>query len=217
MAEPASPTGLNATSASVLGLLAIEDWPRPWTSYELAKQAGRSLHWFWPRAERQFISVPKKLVELGYAEAHDHPTGRRAGTRYSVTPSGRAALRTWLDEPGASVRIEGEEIIRVFLADQGDIDQLRATLRRVAAGVAEDRRRLGRITAEMDSGGTSKRASVNALSLRLVSDLQATVQQWADWALEETADWADPRAPWTGAKVIFDDVVAGGGPRPSDR
>ncbi|HEX7738571.1 MAG TPA: hypothetical protein VF426_02855, partial [Marmoricola sp.] len=68
--ETSPANGLNATSASVLGLLAIEDWPRPWTSYELAKQAGRSLYWFWPRAERQFISVPKKLVSLGYAEAH---------------------------------------------------------------------------------------------------------------------------------------------------
>jgi len=208
MAEPVSPTGLNATSASVLGLLAIEDWPRPWTSYELAKQAGRSLHWFWPRAERQFISVPKKLVELGYAEAHDHPTGRRAGTRYAVTSSGRAALRAWLDEPGMSVRVEGEEIIRVFLADQGDIDQLRATLRRVASGVAGDRRRLARITAEMDPESISGRAAVNALSLRLVSDLQATVERWADWALQETADWVDPRDPWTGAKAVFDDVAA---------
>ena len=200
--------GLNATSASVLGLLAIEDWPRPWTSYELAKQAGRSLYWFWPRAERQFISVPKKLVSLGYAEAHDHPTGRRAGTRYTITPAGRTALRAWLDTSGSSVRFEGDEIIRVFLADQGDIDQLRATLTRVAETAHADRGRLARITAGMDPAADTGRAAVNALSLRLISDLQATVEQWAAWALHETADWTDTHAPWPGASRVFEDVAS---------
>ena len=206
--ETSPANGLNATSASVLGLLAIEDWPRPWTSYELAKQAGRSLYWFWPRAERQFISVPKKLVSLGYAEAHDHPTGRRAGTRYTITAVGRTALQTWLAGTGSSVRFEGEEIIRVFLADQGDIGQLRATLARISRTAADDRRSLGRITAEMDPSARTGRAAVNALSLRLISDLQTTVEKWADWALAETADWTGPRAMWPGAAEVFRDVAA---------
>ncbi len=208
MAESASTAGLNATSASVLGLLAIEDWPRPWTSYELAKQAGRSLHWFWPRAERQFISVPRKLVELGYAAAHDHATGRRAGTRYTITGTGRAALRDWLDRPGGSVRFEGDEIIRVFFADQGDLTQLRTTLTRIAETVAQDRRNLGRIASDMDLATASRREAVNALTIRLISDLHETVQQWAAWALDETSDWSEPAAVWPAARGIFEEVAA---------
>lgn len=217
MAESGSTTGLNATSASVLGLLGIDDWPRPWTSYELAKQAGRSLYWFWPREERQFISVPKKLVELGYADAHDHRTGRRAGTRYTITQAGRRALRAWLEasEAGASVRFEGEEIVRVFLADQADIDQLRATLHRMAATVDKDRRALAQIAAEVDADSPSRRMAVNALSIRLISDLQETVQNWTRWALAETTDWDDSRLAWSETKHIFDDVVAAGADQPS--
>jgi DNA-binding PadR family transcriptional regulator len=208
VAEPTSPTGLNATSASLLGLLAIEDWPRPWTSYELAKQAGRSLHWFWPRAQRRLLAVPKKLVELGYADAHDHPTGQRTGTRYTITDAGRSALDTWLGETGHGVTIESDELIRVFFAAQADIGQLRATLRRIADHTAGDRARLATIAADVDQNVMRGRGNVNALSIRLVSDLQATIEHWAAWALDETAEWQDPQTPWDGAEQVFREVVA---------
>src|SRR5688500_2033652 len=76
---------LGTTAAALLGLLAL----RPWTTYELAKQAQRSLQWFWPRAERKLYDEPKKLVTLGYATAEVHRTGRRRSTVYSITPAGR--------------------------------------------------------------------------------------------------------------------------------
>ena len=104
MTTPQVAPALTPTEAGLLGLLAIEDWPRPWTSYELAKQAGRSLAWFWPRAARQFIRLPRRLVDLGYAKDHDHPTGRRAGTRYTITAAGREALGEWLAVPSGSLR-----------------------------------------------------------------------------------------------------------------
>lgn len=207
MAEPTSPTGLNATSASLLGLLAIEDWPRPWTSYELAKQASRSLHWFWPRAQRRLFVVPKKLVALGYADARDHPTGKRAGTRYAITPAGRAALGTWLGEDGHGVTIEAEALIKVFFADQGDIDQLRTTLRRIAEQADADRARLADTVVDMDGRALRGRSGVNALSIRLVADVHAAVTHWAAWALSQTAGWQDPRAPWDGADQVFDEVI----------
>jgi DNA-binding PadR family transcriptional regulator len=204
MAAPSSPTRLNATSASLLGLLAIDDWPRPWTSYELAKQAKRSLHWFWPRAQRRLLAVPRQLVALGYAEAHEHPTGQRPATRYTITDAGREAFRAWLAENGESVHIEAEEVIRVFFAEQGDIGQLRATLQRIATSTAEDRANLARIAAELDLHTLHGRSNVNALSIQLVTDLQTTVERWASWALEQTASWDDPTTPWDGAAEIFE-------------
>jgi DNA-binding PadR family transcriptional regulator len=210
VADPAAPSsasptpgpapGLNATSASVLGLLAIEDWPRPWTTYELAKQAGRSLGWFWPRAERQLYTVPERLVAKGYAESHEHQTGNRPATRFVITPAGRAALRGWLDGPGAPVRVEAEELVRVFFADQAGPDELRATLRRMLGQVEQDRRSLAQITAGTEPGAVTGRHAVNALALRLVADLQDAVRAWALWALDDTADWAytSPDGPEAG-------------------
>ena len=56
--EPARPI----TGYAVLGLLSL----RPWTTYELAQQVRRSLHWFWTRAERRIYEEPKRLVENGW-------------------------------------------------------------------------------------------------------------------------------------------------------
>lgn len=207
---------LTPTEAGLLGLLAIPNWPRPWTSYELAKQAGRSLAWFWPRVERQFIRLPRRLVELGFAESHDHPTGRRAGTRYTITEAGRAALADWLRRPGGSISFEGENIMRVFLADSADIAALRAAISGIAAGARADRARLAGIVAHPDVAAVSQRDAVNALSIRLVADLHETVQRWAQWALAETSTWTDPRDPWPAAATIFAQVCATPDPPPAE-
>lgn len=201
---------LNATSASLLGLLAIEDWPRPWTSYELAKQAGRSLNWFWPRAQRQLLAVPPKLVELGLAEAHPHQRGLRKGTRYTITPAGRAALKHWFaSEPGhTGLSFEAEDVIRVFFGEHGSVQDLRRTLTRLRDQAISDRRELAEVATAIEARAIPGRRSVNALSIRLVCDLQETVRDWAQWALAETEDWSDPRQSWPGAEEVFAGVAA---------
>lgn len=210
MTGDAARTELTATEAGLLGLLSIDSWPRPWTSYELAKQAGRSIGWFWPRAQRQFIRLPRQLVERGFAEAHDHPTGRRAGTRYTITDAGRGALQQWLRHTAGSITIEGENLIRVFFAERMGAAGLRATLTAIADSVAEDRARLATIAAHQDITRDSDRAAVNALTIRLVSDVHDTIARWAQWALAETEGWADPRDPWPAAEQVFDEVIAAG-------
>src|SRR6476620_9183008 len=82
------------TSFAILGLLSL----RTWSTYELAKQVSRSLHWFWPRAERKLYDEPKVLVADGLATASKSFTGERPRTVYEITDAGRAALTAWLDE-----------------------------------------------------------------------------------------------------------------------
>ena len=62
---------LTPTSFAMLGLLAIQ----PWTTYELAKQMQRSVHFFWPRAERKLYDEPKRLAALGLASSRSVATG----------------------------------------------------------------------------------------------------------------------------------------------
>jgi PadR family transcriptional regulator AphA len=45
---------LTTTSYAILGLLAI----KPWSTYELAAQMRRNLHYFWPRAESNLYAEP---------------------------------------------------------------------------------------------------------------------------------------------------------------
>ena len=74
---------LTTTSYAILGLLAI----RPWSTYELAGQMRRNLHYFWPRAESNLYAEPKRLVEGGFAQAQSQPVGKRRRTVYSITNS----------------------------------------------------------------------------------------------------------------------------------
>lgn len=95
---------LSATTAGLLGLLSL----RPFTTYELAQQAQRSLRWFLPRAERHLYGEAKRLAKAGLATAEVGYTGRRRTTTYAITSAGRAALGEWLSQEPAPPSLECE-------------------------------------------------------------------------------------------------------------
>ena len=188
---PSFPT---TTSYAVLGLLSV----RSWTTYELAKQVQRSLNWFWPRAERKLYDEPKQLATQGYAVATERFTGKRRSREYAITDEGRAALADWLGEPAAPRALEFEGMVKVFFADSGDLDQLRATLRSIADEAQERVSAIGAFAA-----GTHpfpERAHISALALPLQLDQESAVLQWARWALEQVELWKDTKDPggWDG-------------------
>ncbi len=176
------------TTYAVLGLLALRDW----TTYELAKQMQRSLHWFWPRAERKLYDEPKRLVADGFATASAEATGKRPKTVYSITPKGRAALADWLDQPSATRTIEWEGLVRVFFADAGSLEQLRANVDRLV-GDCEARvlRLADTVQAGLDEPRFPGRVHLQALCLRALFEQELTTLRWARWARDEVATWED--------------------------
>jgi PadR family transcriptional regulator, regulatory protein AphA len=192
------------TSYAILGLLAVRDW----TTYELAKQVRRSLHWFWPRAERKLYDEPKRLVEQGLATATSERTGQRPRTLYSITPDGRTALRDWLHEPPEPPSVEFEGMVKVFFADGGTKADLLATIDAIEAEAAA---RLDQLAAMAGTRPIAfpSRAHLNALTLRLSCDQEATVLRWARWAREQVATWESSVDPgrWDGIAVL--DEIAG--------
>lgn len=189
MPNPTTPAP-STTSFALLGLLRL----RPWTTYELAKQVQRSLGWFWPRAERSLYDEPKKLVAAGLATATEERTGKRPRTVYAITTEGRRALRRWLGEPSEPPALEFEAMVKVFFADGGTLEQLRATLDRVEAA-AEDRRRQLRQMIDDSTEGPYEfvdRVHVNALGLRFQLDHEQHVAAWARWARGVVDTWESP-------------------------
>ena len=181
---------LTTTSYAVLGLLAL----RPWTTYELAKQVQRSLGWFWPRAERKLYDEPKRLVAAGLATATEQRTGNRPKTVYAITAAGLKALRRWLDADSSPPALEMEAMVKVFFADAGTLEQLRATLQSIAdtaqARIAELRSMIeGSMTQPYEF---EQRWSINALALRFSLDDEENKARWARWALEQTSTWRSP-------------------------
>jgi DNA-binding PadR family transcriptional regulator len=164
------------TSYAVLGLLAL----KPWTTYELARQSERSLRWFFPRAERAVYLEAKRLVALGWAQSTKTATGRRTSTVYTITRTGRTALRAWLGAPSAPPQLESEAAIKIFFADQGGTQHLRATVELLAEQSDDALDRLAALAA--GAFNFPDRMRTNVLSMRLVSDVHQALADWAEWA-----------------------------------
>lgn len=189
---------LTATSFAILGLLAL----RPWRSYDLAKQARRSLSHIWPRAESNLYAEAKRLVAGGYATARRERTGERQRTVYAITGRGREALRDWLDRPGGEVRLESEPLLKVFFADQGSKSDLLDTIRAISAAAGKQQAVLEGMAQEYRDGvgPFPGRLAVNVLALSLIWDhLEATIA-WSRRAEAAVLDWRKPgpgeTPPW---------------------
>jgi DNA-binding PadR family transcriptional regulator len=181
---------LTTTSYAMLGMLAI----RPWTTYELARHMERGVGRLWPPSARSNrYNEPKKLVALGLAKASEEAVGRRPRTVYRVTPKGRRALAAWLDAPGEPTRLESEQLLQLFFAEQGTADQARATIAAIAAW-ADDRTAENVAVARSYLDGTGpfpERAAVLAVVGRFMTDFSDMVGRWADWAAEVVDSWPD--------------------------
>src|SRR5689334_18599007 len=166
----------DATPYAILGLLSV----RSWTTYELAQQVRRSLHWFWPRAERKLYDDPKRLAAAGLAKAAEEYTGKRRRTVYAITAKGRRELKAWLATPSAPPSWENEALVKVFFADGGDLESLRRTLSEMGDA---SRARLAEL-AGMAAGEPAfpQRRHLNAITIRLSQEHEEATLRWSAWA-----------------------------------
>ncbi len=184
---------LTTTSYAILGLLAI----KPWSTYELADQMRRNLHYFWPRAESNLYAEPKRLVEGGFAKARPEPVGRRRRTVYSITPKGRHALEHWLGEPAGESRLESETLVKAMFAPYGSKEDLLGHLHRLLDELEAKQQQLRVIFGEYLAGEDPfpERVHVNVVCYRLIWDYTRTAASWAAWAIDEVQRWPDVTAP----------------------
>ena len=152
-----STRSLTTTSYALLGLLAIQ----PWATYDLAKLMGRSLHFFWPRAESNLYAEPKRLVDAGLASAHEEWHGDRKRTVYSITGGRpRGASRPGSPSPSAPPRLESEPHLRVLYANYGTKDDLPASIERVETDAEASLEHFDRLLGEYARGrGALSRAN----------------------------------------------------------
>ena len=112
------------TTYALLGLLAV----RSWTGYELTQQLRRSLRFVWPSSEGHLYREQKRLIDLGWATLAVEPLGSRVRKRYTITPSGRSAFRSWLQTEPGEPRLEIEGLVRMFYGDQGSVADMSAAI-----------------------------------------------------------------------------------------
>jgi PadR family transcriptional regulator, regulatory protein AphA len=180
---------LTTTSYVILGLLAL----RRWSTYELAQQMKRSIHYYWPRADSHIYEEPKKLVAHGLATASHEQTGRRPRTIYAITDEGRAALRAWLADPGNGPTIEFDGLVKVLFAEQAGKNELLATLSAIRADAEARRQHHAELAADLAATGGPfpNRLHVNTLVLKFMWEQNETLLRWVTWAVQQVTSWPD--------------------------
>lgn len=199
---------LTTAAYITLGLLTSQDW----SAYQLAEQVGRGVDQLWPRADRQRYITPKILLEQGLVSARSEPSGKRTRTVYSITPAGREALAHWLSGESRPPMLEFEGMIRVLLADQGSVEDLRRTLHEMIRQCAAARELFaGHARFIATTGGTfPERQHLFAMSNRFMIGHFDHIAQWAEWALGQTAAWVDTTSPAVGNEEQIHEMLAPG-------
>ncbi|MDP6666260.1 MAG: PadR family transcriptional regulator [Dehalococcoidia bacterium] len=123
------PKPLPKSGYLILGLLSLGEM----SGYELKQQADMSVALFYASPARsQIYTELRRLSELGYAtEREVEQTDRPDKRLYSITESGEAALRDWLENtPTSADVIKSHLLLKVFFGSRMDRSMLIDEVRR---------------------------------------------------------------------------------------
>ena len=172
---------LNPLSYVVLALIG-EGGASP---HDLVDMTRRGARLYWAAAPSKIYAEPKRLERLGYVTSRREPgrTGERSW--YTLTETGRRALRAWIAEPSRFPRIYHEGVARLVAA-QPDDDEL--LLESFAALRAE----LRELTSRLEEGErVAQSARERQRNLALVHSLGRKVlaahEEWLDEVETELA------------------------------
>ncbi len=93
--------------------------------------------------------------------------------------------------------LEFEGMVKVFFADGGTLEQLRATLASIAETAEMRLDELDEKVDELqrDDVAFAQRAHLNSLGLRFIVAHERAIATWARWALRETGSWRSTTDP----------------------
>jgi DNA-binding PadR family transcriptional regulator len=176
---------LTTTSYAILGQLAL----RSWSTYELAQEMRRNVHYFWPRAESRIYAEVKRLAERGLVEAERTFVGRRPRTTYAITEAGKTAFAAWLETSAKPYSLECEPLLRVFFGLFGDDAALTAALDQTRAQAEELLRTAAMIEGEYAAGRApfQHHIEVRCFIFDFLASFAAMVRDWTDRTAAELA------------------------------
>ena len=134
----ATPERLTTTEYAMLGFLASGES----SGYDLARTADRSIAYMWAPSRSQIYKALPRLVSLGLATSREvEQRGRPDKAVYRITRTGRATLRTWLEDDAEAPSAGGAVfLLKLLLAGaappEAGLRQLEAYRRRVEGRLA---------------------------------------------------------------------------------
>ncbi|GGF38632.1 PadR family transcriptional regulator [Williamsia phyllosphaerae] len=104
---------------------------RPGTGYEIGRQFDRSIGYFWSATHQQIYRTLKKLHDDGLVAFESVAQDARPDKKvYTLSDSGRDALRAWVSDRAPVPRLRDELSVKLRAAEHGDLTDLVAEMRR---------------------------------------------------------------------------------------
>ncbi len=114
---------------------------RPMSGYDLAKFFDTSIGFFWSATHPQIYRQLKKLQQQDFVTSTEEvQAGRPNRFVYSITDTGRDALKAWSREPVSQPLIKDDLLVRLQAIEHIDRHALRA---QIATRLAAHREQLG--------------------------------------------------------------------------
>src|ERR1700740_1093759 len=98
---------------------------RPMTGYELAKTFETSIGFCWKADHQQIYRELTRLRERGHVQAREVvQTGKPNKLVYTLTATGKAALRHWAARPSSPPSIKDDMLVRLCALEAIDIEAM---------------------------------------------------------------------------------------------
>jgi hypothetical protein len=157
---------------------------------------------------------------MGWASVETESAGLRSRKRYTITPTGRAALVEWLNTEPEEPHFQIEGVLRMFLGDQADPAALVRSLSRTADATRTMLDEMYAFAGEyLEAGGPLsmleagvsgpdddrlefhgrpmyvERLHAVALAIDATTRVLATLEHFCQESATEVADWTSTTAP----------------------
>lgn len=169
---------------------------RPQSGYDLAKRFDQTVGYFWKASHQQIYLELHKLAEAGCVTGEKvEQESRPNRIVYAITPLGRAALDTWVEERTDPPSVKEELLVKLFALGSVSTDTVLAEIeRRLAFHTA----RLAEYEAVMDEHypepeRLSARKRGLYLGLRMGILFERSTIAWCQEAAATVAELKRPR------------------------
>lgn len=157
----------------------------PGSGYDLMKRFRRSLGNVWVASQSQLYGELNRLAGTGAIEiTSEGPRGRK---EYALTSRGMTELRQWLAGIEGAKPQRHEMLLQVFFYGLLPREQVVQRLARQAEIAAEERAALLQLEATIDWDDGERFSSSGRLALEYGLRLRAMEEDWAHWAVAQTA------------------------------
>ena len=151
------------------------------SGYDLAKHFDTTVGFFWRATHSQIYRELAKLKDKGHVSARDLPQrGKPNRIVYSITDTGREAVRNWSRQPCAPDPVKDDFLVRLYGLEHMDVDALREHLQQRLEGHRDRLKKFTEIAATTEPNSIAALGRLRGLEIGLRYE-----REWAAWC-EET-------------------------------